>query len=290
MKKLMKVASMISLFALVLAPMVNVEAKTNFTKDDWIVDGGDGRGTVTEVDDNITNLKGAETDEAGQYHGPYSTKSTETLANGISEEVNIELDPEGWAQGEYFTLTTSLNNADDEYVTETGIWVQKDGDTIYVYPTFDPDSKIEVTEKGVYTFQYNFTHDTEANKVYFTFNLKLWDEVIGSVENIDLTDPRITASGATEDPNTIVDIRKVWFNNIFVADGINVYTTLPQNPEEEIPEVPTEEETPNPPAETPVETPEANPDTSDINVIFFASLCVLAVAGLTYTIRKRKFN
>ncbi len=282
----MKIVSMVGLFALALTPMFNVEAKTNFTAADWIVDGGDGRGTVTEVDDNITNLKGAETDEAGQYYGPYSTKSTETLANGISEEVNIELDPEGWAQGEYFTLSLTFNNADDEYVTETGIWVQKDGDTIYVYPTFDPDSKIEVTEKGVYTFQYNYTHNVEGDKVYFTFNLKLWDEVIGSVENIDLEDPRITAGGGTEDPSTIVDIRKVWFNNIFVADGINVYTTLPEKPGEEIPEVPTEPETP----ETPVENPEENPDTSDINVVFFGSLCLLSFAGLTYTLRRRKFN
>ena len=47
-----------------------------------------------------------------------------------------------------------------------------------------------------------------------------------------------------------------------------------------------EEETPA----TPVENPEENPDTSDINVVFFASLCLLGLAGLTYTLRRRKFN
>lgn len=41
---------------------------------------------------------------------------------------------------------------------------------------------------------------------------------------------------------------------------------------------------------TPVENPEENPDTSDINVVFFASLCLLGLAGLTYTLRRRKFN
>ena len=40
----------------------------------------------------------------------------------------------------------------------------------------------------------------------------------------------------------------------------------------------------------PTETPVENPDTSDINLVFIISLIVLATAGLTYTLRKRKFN
>ena len=40
----------------------------------------------------------------------------------------------------------------------------------------------------------------------------------------------------------------------------------------------------------PTETPVENPDTSDINLVFIISLIVLATAGLTYTLIKRKFN
>ena len=283
MKRTMKFVSMLMLGLLVLLPVMNVEAKTEFTEKDWIVDGADGRGTVTAIDSNITKLTGTETDVNGQYHGPYSLKSTETLENGISEEVNVELDPEAWNHGEYFTLTISLNNASDEYVTETGIWAIKDGDVIYIYPTWDANNRsIAITEKGVYTFQYNFTKDEDANKVYFDFNIKLWDEVIGSIEHVDMEDPRLTASGDTKDPNTIVDIRKVWFNNIHIADGVNVYTNLPEKPGD--PEVPVEPVEPEVPTEE-VSKEEVNPETSD-GIMLFIGLTVVSLGGVVLAYRR----
>ena len=283
MKKLMKFVSLAMVGLLAIVPMVNVEAKTEFTSDGWD-DDGDTYGDVTIVDDNITNLKGNVTDNGGQYFGPYNHQSTETLDNGISEEVNVELDPNAWNQGEYFTLSVSLKDNDDAYVTETGIWAQKDGDAIYVYPSWDASNKIKVTEKGVYTFQYNFTKDTDANKVYFDFNLKLWDDVIGSIENVDMDDPRLNASGETQTPvaDHAVDVKSVWFTNIFIADGVNVYTTLPEKPTEpEIPVTPVEPETSVEEVKNEVE----NPETSD-GVLIFLSLTVIGFAGTALAFRR----
>ena len=71
------------------------------------------------------------------------------------------------------------------------------------------------------------------------------------------------------------------FEQTFDAD-----TTMYVKVQEKAEEVPTE------PVETP-EDPEAdveNPDTSDMNVIAVGAMMVVAIVGLGYTVKKRKFN
>ncbi len=283
MKKLMKFASMAMVGLFALAPIMHVDAMTKFTSDDWNNEDGT-YGSFTKVDDNITNLKGNATDTKGQYYGPYSKSSTDTLEDGtITEEVNVELDPEGWAQAEYFTLAVALNDDADKYVVENGIWSQKDGDAIYVYSSWDPENKIKVTEKGVYTFQYTYTKDADANKVYFDFNLKLWDEVIGGFYNVDMDEEVLHMSGDTQKPvaDHAFDIRYVWFDNITVADGINVYTNLPEKPVD--PEVPVTSVEPETPAEE-VKN-EENPETSD-GIVLFLGLTVVGFVGTALAYRR----
>ena len=279
MKKIMKVVSMamVGLFALV--PILNVEALTQFTSSDWETDNNT-YGSFTVVDDNITNLKGNATDTEGQFYGPFSHKSTAALADGITEEVNVELDPEGWSQSEYFTLSVSLKNADGEYVSETGIWAQKDGDAIYVFPSWNQsDRSIKITEKGVYTFQYNFS--LEGDKVNFNFNLKLWDDIVGSInEDLDNIIGPDTKNPVAEQEGVVV--KSVWFNNITVADGLNVYTTVPEKPADpEIPVTPVEPETPT----EEVKNEETNPETSD-GILLFLGLTVVGFAGVALTYRR----
>ena len=269
MKKLMKVVSMamVGLFALV--PILNVEAKTEFTATDWIIDGGDGRGTVTAIDDNITNIKGDETESSpGMYYGPYSTKSEAKLADGITEDVYIELNNDNMTHGELFALTMSLNDAEKNYVTELLVNTQKVNDEYLITVGLDPNFSATISEDGVYTYRYTAT--LEDGKTYLQFSVLKWDEVIASTEKIDM--------GET----TAESVRRVWFCGISAANGINVYTTLPEKPTDpEIPVTPVEPETP---AEE-VKNEEENPETSD-GILLFLGLTVVGFAGVALTYRR----
>ena len=281
MKKLMKFASMVMVGLFALIPMMNVDAKTLFTATDWETDNNT-YGSFTKVDDNITNLKGNAIDTNGQFFGPFTHKSTAALADGITEEVNVELDPETWAQAEYITLTTSLKNQAGEYVSEAGIWAQKDGDAIYIFPSWNQtDRTIKITEKGVYTFQYNFTMDKD--KVNFNFNLKLWDDVVASInEDLDNIVGPDTKNPVAEQEGVVV--KSIWFNNITVANGVNVYTNLPENPSEEIPVEPVNPVDPETPVEE-VKDEVANPETSD-GILLFLGLTAVGIAGSVLTYRR----
>ena len=69
-KKVLGMA-MVGLFAFV--PFLNVSAQTEWTLKDWETENGD-YGSVTAVDDNITNIKGNETATGGMFYGPVSKK------------------------------------------------------------------------------------------------------------------------------------------------------------------------------------------------------------------------
>ena len=124
-KKILGMA-MVGLFAFI--PFLNVSAQTEWILEDWETENGD-YGSVTVVNDNITNIKGSGYEnEPGMYYGPYSMKSDAKLVDGITEDVYIELNKDNMTHGELFALTMSLNDESDSYVTELLVQTQKVND------------------------------------------------------------------------------------------------------------------------------------------------------------------
>ena len=268
MKKLMKFASMAMIGLFVFIPMINVEALTEWTVQDWVIDGGDGKGSATAVTDNITNIKGDDQIVDGMAYGPYSTKSTAKLADGITEEIYIELNKDDMTHAEYFDITMSLNNESNEYATEAPVRTQKDGDNYYITAGWANDFKAEITEDGVYTYRYNAT--LEDGKTYFEFVVLNGDEEIASTGKVSM--------GETN----AVSVRRIWFCNVQVANGVNVYTALPSEvTEPEIPVTPVEPETPTEEVKEDVQ----NPETSD-GIMLFLGLTVIGFAGVALTYRR----
>lgn len=266
--------AMVSLFALI--PILNVEAKTDFMASDWIIDGGDGRGSVTAVDNNITNIKGDETESSpGMYYGPYSESSTDTLEDGtITEEVYIELNENSMTHGELFALTMSLNDADKNYVTELLVNTQKVNDEYLITVGLDPDFSATISEDGVYTYRYTAT--LKDGKTYLQFSVLKWDEVIASTKEIDM--------GET----TAESVRRLWFCGITAENGINVYTTLPEKSSEEIPVEPIEPTEPSDEVTTPDNTvEEQNPETSD-NIVLTIGMLVTSLTLVGFGVRAIK--
>ena len=249
--------AMVSLFTFV--PFLNVSALTEYTLTDWNTDG---YGSATAVSENITNIKGNETATEGMFYGPFSKKSNAKLADGITEEVYIELNQDTMADREFFELTMSLDDTSENYVTEGVIMTQKVGDEYVLTAGWAPEFKATITEDGVYTYRYSASLDEEGNTI-FEFTILKWDEVIGTTGQINM--------GKTNADN----IRSIWFCNVNVTNGINVYTTLPEKPAEEIPVEPVEptepsEEVTTPNNDTTVE--EENPNTSDSIVLTIGML------------------
>ena len=271
-KKVLGMA-MVSLFAFV--PFLNVSAQTEWTLKDWETENGD-YGSVTAVDDNITNIKGSDTATEGMFLGPYSMKSEAKLADGITEDVYIELNKDSMANGELFGLTMSLNDASDSYVTELLVDTQKVNDGYLVTVGLDPDFSYTISEDGVYTYRYTAT--LEDGKTYLQFSILKWDEVISSTTKIDMGETTAVSAGY------------MWFCSITAANGINVYTTLPEKPSEEIPVEPVEptepsEEVTTPDSENTVE--EQNPETSD-SIILTVGMLVTSLTLVGFGIKALK--
>lgn len=255
---------MVSLFAFV--PFLNVSAQTEQTLEDWETENGD-YGSVTAVDDNITNIKGSDTATEGMFLGPYSMKSEAKLADGITEDVYIELNKDSMANGELFGLTMSLNDASDSYVTELLVDTQKVNDGYLVTVGLDPDFSYTISEDGVYTYRYTAT--LEDGKTYLQFSILKWDEVIDSTTKIDMGETSAVSTGY------------MWFCSITAANGVNVYTTLPEKPSEEIPVEPVEPTEPTEPTEEVTASDstveEQNPETSDSIIL----TVVMLITSLT---------
>lgn len=271
-KKVLGMA-MVSLFAFV--PFLNVSAQTEWTLKDWETENGD-YGSVTAVDDNITNIKGSDTATEGMFLGPYSMKSEAKLADGITEDVYIELNKDSMANRELFGLTMSLNDASDSYVTELLVDTQKVNDGYLVTVGLDPDFSYTISEDGVYTYRYTAT--LEDGKTYLQFSILKWDEVIASTTKIDMGETTAVSAGY------------MWFCSITAANGINVYTTLPEKPSEEIPVEPVEptepsEEVTTPDSENTVE--EQNPETSD-SIILTVGMLVTSLTLVGFGIKALK--
>ena len=284
-KKILGMA-MVSLFAFV--PFLNVSALTEYNYEAW--QAPETYGTVTKIDDNITNIKGG-TNTSG--FGPYSKVSTARLEDGITEEIYIELDPEKFEQAEHFTLGISLGadeafeSTGNDYVTETNIFTQMDNGVIYVSPTFDSETRIPVTEKGVYTYQYNYY--IKDGSVYTNFKLLLWDKVIGESKEANMDEvPLVTNETINPVVENATKVRTVLFNNMAIANGVNVYTTLPEKPSEEIPVEPVEPTEPSEEVTTPDSTiEEQNPETSD-SIVLTIGMLVTSLTLVGFGVRAIK--
>ena len=207
----------------------------------------------------------------------YEVSGTAFIRQYCHEEVYIELNQDTMANSELFELTMSLDDTSENYVTEGVVMTQKVGDEYVLTAGWAPEFKATITEDGVYTYRYSASLDEEGNTI-FEFTVLKWDEVIGTTGQINM--------GKTAADN----IRSIWFCNVQVANGINVYTTLPEKPSEEIPVEPVEPTEPSDDVTTPDNTvEEQNPETTD-NIVLTIGMLVtsLTLVGLgVRAIKKR---
>jgi len=208
-----------SLFAFVIMgfALVSVNAATTvYELADWKA--GSGYGTATEVETYITNMTGELNTAAGMYYGPYSKKSTtKALADGILEETHVDLNFETVEVGELFEVTLSLDDEDENYLDEAVVMTQlvEEG-KFKLTAGWAPEFEAEVTEDGVYTYRWEVY--VEEEKTYVKFSLVNDGEVVETTGAIEFA--KLNVEGVT--------VRSLWFCNIKVAEGINVYSRLPE--------------------------------------------------------------
>ena len=179
---------------------------------------GNGYGTKTEVDENVTNLKGGEIGADGMAEGPYSKAAEDVLlTDGISEETNVEINLEKMAQGEFFEVSLALKDTAGNYLTEAVVMAQKvDAETVRLTAGWAPSFSVDVKESGVYTFKWEMY--TQDDKSYVNFSLLDYGTAVGTTGPVELTDV-VNPEGVT--------VKYLWFCNIQVAEGVNVYAQLP---------------------------------------------------------------
>lgn len=208
-----------SLFAFVIMgfALVNVNAAvTEYGFADWKAP--DGYGEKTEVTDYITNIMGEEVAVGGMYLGPYSKKATEVLlADGVKEEVHVDLDFNGFEAGEFFEVTLSFDDEDESYLDEAVVMTQlvEEG-KFKLTAGWAPEFEAVVTEDGVYTYRWEAY--VEGEKTYVKFSLVNDGEVVETTGAIEFA--KLNVEGVT--------VRSLWFCNVNVAEGVNVYSRLPE--------------------------------------------------------------
>lgn len=203
----------------------NVDAATNFTFDGWNTASGY-YGTATKVSDNITNLKGREDAIGGMYLGPFNKQGDKAaLLDGIKEQTHVELNFDTMAFHEYFETSLALKNGAGNYVAEAVVMTQKITEDQIRITSGWSDFEAIVTETGVYTYQWEVF--VEEEKTYVIFSLLNNDKVIATTGKVDFDgiDTVDTLNPIAEEEG--VTVKYLWFCNVNVAKGINVYTTLP---------------------------------------------------------------
>ena len=210
----------------------SASALTEYKFDGWYAENG--YGSKTKVDENITNLKGNETASGGMYVGPFSKAAKNVkLADGITEEVHVGLDFDKIKEGEYFeaslALKTTNDNSEEKYVSEAVVMSQRVGDKIKLTAGWAKDFEAYIQAKGVYTYQWKMWIETEENakKTYVQFTLLQGEKEIATTGKIDF-DTLTTAD--TLNPiaeQKDVTLKYLWFCNINVKEGVNIYTEVP---------------------------------------------------------------
>ena len=137
------------------------------------------------------------------------------LENGtVVDEVNVYIDPAQLTAGEKFALTSSLNDVNDNYLTEFLVNFWKDNTNgVSVSAGLDPNFSAQITEAGLYTFKYSYIPG--ETMVFGNFSILKDGVEIASTNDILL-------------PGTSLDVAKgrraIWFVDISVANGLQVYS------------------------------------------------------------------
>lgn len=225
MKKLFKLTLCVIVALALSIALFNINVNAATYDYDSFTDGS-GYGTKTKVSDNVTNLKGQYDSGMGMYVGPFSKASTAKLADGISEEAYIEVDMDKIATGEFFDVSLALKNASDEYVSEAVVASQKTAeDEVTVHAGWAPEFEVVLDKTGIYTYQWNMF--VEEDTPYVNFTILSGDTVLGTTGNVDMD----TIQGPDDKTPILeqedVSVKYLWFCSLNVAEGINVYATLP---------------------------------------------------------------
>ena len=196
------------------SPAPTEQAAPILLPSDWI--SGNGYGSVETVSDVSAVLKGDTVlDQNNAHCGPYVNTKGTLLENGtVVDEVNVYIDPAQLTAGEKFALTSSLNDVNDNYLTEFLVNFWKDNTNgVSVSAGLDPNFSAQLTEAGLYTFKYSYIPG--ETMVFGNFSILKDGVEIASTNDILL-------------PGTSLDVAKgrraVWFVDISVANGLQVYS------------------------------------------------------------------
>ena len=196
------------------SPAPTEQAAPILLPSDWI--SGNGYGSVETVSDVSAVLKGDTVlDQNNAHCGPYINTKGTLLENGtVVDEVNVYIDPAQLTAGEKFALTSSLNDVNDNYLTEFLVNFCKDNTNgVSVSAGLDPNFSAQITEAGLYTFKYSYIPG--ETMVFGNFSILKDGVEIASTNDILL-------------PGTSLDVAKgrraVWFVDISVANGLQVYS------------------------------------------------------------------
>lgn len=223
MKKIITLTLCVILALVLWATSVSA---TSFTYDSFVA--GDGYGSIEKVSNNIMKMKGEPEYVGGMKYGPYSKASTSKLADGINEETYVEINFDEMKYGEYFDVSLALKNGNGDYVTESAIRTQAIGEnTAKLTANGVPEFEAIIDKNGIYTYRWNMY--MEGNKTYVTFTVLNGNTVVGTTGKVDFD---TIATSDTKNPiaeQKDVSVKYLWFCNICVENGINVYTSLPDN-------------------------------------------------------------
>ncbi len=241
---------------------------------------GNGFGTKEKINDNVTRMKGGTDDGDGMLEGPYSKSSTATLQEGINEETHVKVDLEKMQDNELFQVSLAVNLKEGEtndYANEEVVTIQKSGDVAYVTASGRSNYIAVIGETGIYTFRWEINKEEDGVKIKVSvFN---YETLIGTTGEMDFDSIEGPDFKELKDENpSDVSVRYLWFCNIRVEEGIDVYATLPSRISEDT--QPSTEPTTQPaPTDEPVK--DVTPKTGSQNIIqYIVGMALISVIGI----------
>ena len=257
-----------------LALCTPASALTNYKADDWntkmpkseCVTGetdctGYAAGSAEQVDDtNETKIagnayKGNKATEPTKWQamqvGPYVEGGTDTAAQGIHEELQIELDKEKMLHQQFFEISFSLKDDKDAYVNEINVITENIDGVFYIGiqgidisgGKWNETPLAKVSEEGVYTYSWEIKNGS------VTFNVKAADGTVVGGKTLTIDDnfkgpdvQKISEVGADK-----VSVRWIWFCNVQTKEAVSVFSKpeVVAEPEVSGGAVTTDEETSN---------------------------------------------
>lgn len=229
MKKRVLVTLIIAMMVVSNFAFLNVVDAQSALKKVWTTSQGYGSAEVNP-NNNITTLMGNnQPDEYNRHVGPYTKSNMETFAydGTISFDVNVKIEPSSMAEGESFEVTAALNNSRaDTYVTELRVLFKKVGNVVKVTPAAPIYAfEYDLSTSGIYTLNWIYTKNLTTQKIECDFSIHEGDTTLMHSEISDI-DIILGVIPAYENADAG---RYLWFANIDVDAGLNVYHTLPSN-------------------------------------------------------------